>query len=67
MFRLKTLGHSNQETAERLLESYPDAHGDPATGIVLSTLLVIAFGAGLFCGLFARAIWMLFTSFHLHA
>jgi hypothetical protein len=36
-----------------------DTGGDPATGIVISTIIVVAFGSGLFCGLFARAVWML--------
>jgi hypothetical protein len=43
-----------------------DSGGDPATGIVISTIIVVAFGCGLFCGLFARAIWMMFSSFRIH-
>lgn len=65
MLRLKTLGarrenHQLDETAERLLESYPDTEGDAATGITLGTLLGGSFLIGLGCGLMIHAIYLFF-------
>jgi hypothetical protein len=60
MSRLRTLGASQSETAERLSESYPDTPDDAALGLSLGVVLCLAFLTGVVATWLAYELWLFF-------